>query len=410
MKINNSIKRNTIIGMVAALTFAFTLSSASATMIATEEPLAGINVPFFSFVRTEVETGVITPLTVGNVTFNGINTVPAETTPATDDLDEEEKIDEHVKLNLNYDRLGIANVDTYLNVRAKASTNSKVVGKLTKHAGCHIYKIKKGWAKIVSGKVNGYVKAEYLITDEKAEEMAMEVGKKVATVLTQGLRVRALPSTDASIYSVLSENEDFEIKREHLNSEWMEKFIKKNVKKKQVKKVKYDAMLNDLENWVCISVDSDYAFVSKEYVDISYKLNRAVRIGELATDGSGGVSSTRASLVEYAKQFLGNRYVYGGTSLTNGTDCSGFSMRVFERFGYGLPRTSGSQAASTRSISSSDARPGDLFFYGSGGRVNHVAIYIGSGMVIHASNPSSGIKISNAYYRSPVKIGRVIND
>jgi len=190
----------------------------------------------------------------------------------------------------------------------------------------------------------------------------------------------------------------------------MEKFIKKNVKKKQVKKVKYDAMLNDLENWVCISVDSDYAFVSKEYVDISYKLNRAVRIGELATDGSGGVSSTRASLVEYAKQFLGNRYVYGGTSLTNGTDCSGFSMRVFERFGYGLPRTSGSQAASTRSISSSDARPGDLFFYGSGGRVNHVAIYIGSGMVIHASNPSSGIKISNAYYRSPVKIGRVIND
>ena len=85
-------------------------------------------------------------------------------------------------------------------------------------------------------------------------------------------------------------------------------------------------------------------------------------------------------------------------------------MRVFEHFGYGLPRTSGSQASSTKSIKGSDARPGDLFFYGSGGHVNHVAIYIGSGMVIHASNPSSGIKISNAYYRSPVKIGRVISD
>ena len=240
--------------------------------------------------------------------------------------------------------------------------------------------------------------------------MAMKVGKKVATVLAQGLRVRALPSTDSAIYSVLSQDEDFVIHKEKLNQEWMDKFIKKHIKKAELKKVDYDSMIADFDNWVCISVDSDYAFVSKEYIEISYKLNRAVKIGELATDGSSGVSSTRASLVEYAKQFLGNRYVYGGTSLTNGTDCSGFSMRVFEHFGYGLPRTSGSQASSTKSIKGSDARPGDLFFYGSGGHVNHVAIYIGSGMVIHASNPSSGIKISNAYYRSPVKIGRVISD
>ena len=153
-----------------------------------------------------------------------------------------------------------------------------------------------------------------------------------------------------------------------------------------------------------------YAFVSKEYVEISFKLNRAVKVKELATDGSSGVSSTRASIVEYAKQFLGNKYVYGGTSLTNGTDCSGFTMSVFAHFGYGLPRTSGSQAAATSSIKSSEAQPGDLFFYSNGGRINHVALYIGGGMIIHASNPRSGIKISNAYYRSPAKIGRFLSN
>ncbi len=410
---NLGFKRVTAFGIAGVLAFSWGLTSVSASIVATEEPIAGINISLNKFVESEVEAGVITSVMDNNMNINDGSTgaIKDEATAETEDiLDEEEPIDEHVKLNLNYDRLGIAKVDTYLNVRSKPSTDSKIVGKLIKNAGCHIYKIKKGWAKIVSGKVNGYVKSEYLVTDEKAEEMAMEVGTKVATVLESGLRVRALPSTDSSIYSVLGKDEDFELYRENITEKWLEKFIDKHIKKKQLKKVKYDEMLGDLANWVCISVDNDYAFVSKEYVEISYKLNRAVLIGDLATDGSGGVSSTRASLVQYAKQFLGNRYVYGGTSLTNGTDCSGFTMSVFSHFGYGLPRTSGSQASATRSVSSSDVKPGDLFFYGSSGRVNHVAIYIGSGMVIHASNPRSGIKISNAYYRSPVKIGRIIND
>jgi uncharacterized protein YgiM (DUF1202 family) len=417
---NSIIKRVSALTICGAMIFTCGISSANTTMVASEESIAGFSMPLDRFVLAEVESGVIGPVaddTQAETNGPDNNILPSESTIVTTDVensddegDEDEPIDEHVKLNLNYDRLGIADVDNYLNVRAKASTNAKIVGKLTKHAGCHIYNIKKGWAKIVSGKVKGYVKAEYLVTDEEAESMAMKVGKKVATVLEEGLRVRALPSTDASIYSVLSKDEDFEIHKEKLNSEWLDKFIKKHVSKKQVKRVDMDTIGQDLDNWVCISVDNDYAFVAKEYVEISYKLNRAVKIGELATDGSSGVSSTRASIVEYAKQFLGNRYVYGGTSLTNGTDCSGFSMGVFAHFGIGLPRTSGSQAAASRGIKSSEAKPGDLFFYGGSGHVSHVAIYIGSGMVIHASNPRSGIKISNAYYRSPIKIGRVISD
>lgn len=421
------IKKITILSIAGALAFSWCITSVSAGMIATEKPLAGISLSLDRLVVAEVQAGAVMPLS-GSLAQQPQTDVQSQTdaqtadeapavdegadtaTPAVDDVDEKEEIDEHVKLNLNYDRLGIAKVDTYLNVRKKPSTDSKIVGKLIKHAGCHIYKVKKGWAKIVSGKVNGYVKAEYLVMDEEAEEMAMKVGSKMATVLTSGLRVRALPSTDAAIYDVLGQDEDFEVHREHIKKDWLDKFIKKHIKKKQIKKVDYDAMINDLDNWVCIAIDNDYAFVSKEYVEISYKLNRAVKVGEIATDGSSGVSSTRASIVEYAKQFLGNRYVYGGTSLTNGTDCSGFTMRVFQHFGYGLPRTAGSQAAAYSGIKSSDARPGDLFFYSNGGRIGHVAIYIGNGMIIHASNPRTGITISNAFYRSPAKIARVVRD
>ena len=115
-------------------------------------------------------------------------------------------------------------------------------------------------------------------------------------------------------------------------------------------------------------------------------------------------------MVEFAKQYLGNSYVYGGTSLTNGIDCSGFTMRIYQHFGYSIPRTSGAQAQASATINSSDARPGDLFFYGSNGHVSHVAMYIGNGLVIHASNRRTGIKISNAFYRTPIKVGRFVNN
>ena len=113
-------------------------------------------------------------------------------------------------------------------------------------------------------------------------------------------------------------------------------------------------------------------------------------------------------VVNYALKFVGGPYVYGGNSLTNGTDCSGFTMRIYEHFGYKIPRNSRAQAAFTKSVSSKDVKVGDLFFYGSNGYISHVALYIGNGQIIHASNRKDGIKISNAYYRKPIKIGRVI--
>ena len=324
---------------------------------------------------------------------------------------------EEVVLNIKYDRLGIADVDKSLNVRAKASESAKIIGKMATNSACNIEKVtKSGWAKIQSGGLDGYVKAEYLIMDEEAEELAFEVGKKIATVQTTTLNARFLPSTQSGKYTLIPVDEELEVVRENISEEYVSNFIEKHFTDKKTKSliadVDREAMKSELKDWICVSIDGEKVFVAKEFVKISYDLERAVSI-ETESDevnAKNGTSSVRLSMVSYAKQFLGNPYVYGGTSLTNGTDCSGFVMRIYEHFGYGLPRNSASQAAATRTISSSEAKPGDLFFYGYGSSVSHVAMYIGSGMVIHASTERTGIKISNAFYRTPIKVGRVIND
>ncbi len=132
--------------------------------------------------------------------------------------------------------------------------------------------------------------------------------------------------------------------------------------------------------------------------------------GGNSSNGSGDVigSGDGSAIASYALQFVGNPYVYGGTSLTNGTDCSGFTMSVFRKFGISLPRTSGSQSGVGRKISVSEARAGDLIFYARNGHVNHVALCIGGGRVVHASNPSVGITTSNIGYRTPYCARRVI--
>ena len=114
-------------------------------------------------------------------------------------------------------------------------------------------------------------------------------------------------------------------------------------------------------------------------------------------------TATRTAIVAYAKQFLGNPYVYGGTSLTDGADCSGFTMKIYEHFGISTGRTSRDQAANGKTISIDAVQPGDLLFYASGDYINHVAMYIGGGQIIHASTSKTGIIISTAYYRTPYK-------
>lgn len=119
------------------------------------------------------------------------------------------------------------------------------------------------------------------------------------------------------------------------------------------------------------------------------------------------IKKIRKKLVKFARQFEGNPYVYGGTSLTNGADCSGFVMSVFAEFGYELPRVADAQYASSEQKELADLQIGDLLFYGDYG-INHVALYIGKGKIIHASTAATGIKISDYDYANPVGVGNYI--
>lgn len=279
--------------------------------------------------------------------------------------------------NWGYTNLGIANVDNNLNVRAVAAEDGKLVGKLPKDAACEVLDSDDTWAHIKSGKVEGYVSLEYLLTGISAKRRAEELAVTMARVTTDSLKVRAEANTDSEVITLVPNGEELEVV--------------------------------DVEgDWVRVYLDDEEVFVSAEYVEVSSELATAITMTELFY--GQGVSDVRVDLCQYAKEFLGNPYVWGGTSLTKGADCSGFVLSVFKKYGVSLPHSSVAQAGSGTTIKVSEAQPGDLIFYGNGKSINHVAIYIGGGQVIHASNPKTGIRISNVSYRSPVKAVRVLYD
>lgn len=274
-----------------------------------------------------------------------------------------------------YTTLGVSNVTNYLNVREEPNESAKLVGKLPMNAGCEILEATNGWYKIQSGSVTGYVSGEYLLTGEAANQRALEAMTTVATVTADELRVRSQPNTDSEVIARIARGEELEV-------------------------------VAVSGGWVSLNITGTQAYVSAEFVTIHDTLPKGVTLKELSYDGS--VSNTVVDLIEYAKQFLGNPYVYGGSSLTNGTDCSGFTMRIFEHFGYDLNRSSASQVNNGTKVAISEIQPGDLLFYSYGGSIGHVAIYIGNGQIIHASTERTGIIISNAFYSNPTCAVRVI--
>lgn len=277
-----------------------------------------------------------------------------------------------------YTNLGIAHVDNHLNIREAPGEGSKLVGKLTKNAACEILDIdENGWAHIKSGKVEGYCSTEFLYTGDAAVEKGKEVASMIAIVNTQTLKVREQPNTDSIVITLIPQEEELEV-------------------------------VEVMENgWIKFLLDDEEAYVSGDFVDVEERLEKAVTLTELMY--GQGVSDVRVDLVQYAKQFIGNPYVWGGTSLTRGADCSGFTLSIFKKYGVSLPHHAASQAQLGRKVSLSEAQPGDLVFYAKNGRVNHVAIYIGNGQVIHASSPKTGIKISSVNYRTVASVRRFLS-
>lgn len=288
------------------------------------------------------------------------------------------------------ENVAIAKVNDYLNIRSGAGTGYGVVGYLPKNGMCQVLEVADGWAKIESGIVKGYVSTEYLYMGEEGYKKAESLASLMATVNAGTVNFRSEPSTasDDNVIASVSNGEALKV-------------IEETVVNKDDETVLWvKAYLDDLEG-----------YIAKKFVNVAYDWTRAVSMTSIiGADSQSGVSSLRASIIIEAKKHLGLRYVWGGMSLSAGADCSGFCLAVYKKCGIDitkLPRTSYDLASSSkgRKVSLSAAKPGDLVFYGdNSGHVNHVALYIGNGQIIHESGKAYGCKISNVNYRTVIKI------
>ena len=315
-------------------------------------------------------------------------------------LNEGRKLDLKAQAINQYDNLVIFKKSGYMNVRSTPENkgDDNVIGKLTSKAAGDIIETLDGWYKIKSGTVTGYIAAdpELIATGQEAKDLAMQNATQMAIITTDVLNVRVEPNTDSKIWTQIVKDERYPVVDQQ--DGW----------------VQIDLGSVDTEDGSQDGDEKAYISTRDNNVEVRYALNEAIKFtpakdssSGASSDGSGSSTkqSRRSQLVNYALQFVGNRYVWGGTSLTNGVDCSGFTMRVMEKFGVSLPHYSGSQAQMGKKVTSATMKPGDLIFYaGSNGKVNHVAIYIGNGRIVHAASRRSGIKISTWNYRTPKTI------
>lgn len=323
-------------------------------------------------------------------------------------VEEEERLaaEEAARDPENFSNLVIAQVTNYVNVRDLPSEEGEVVGKLYDDSVGEFLGEENGWYKISSGRVTGYVKGEYCVTGEDAIELAREVGTRMATVNTTTLKVRTEATTESSVLGLVPREEDL-------------------------------VVLEEVEGWVKVSIEEGEGYVSAEYVVLHTEFvtaeSRAEEEARLERERQARLAAQRAaqnanvsrpqssnttytvpnisgsnalgvSVAQYACQFVGNPYVYGGSSLTNGTDCSGFVMSVYKAFGVNLPHSSSADRSQGYAVEGglANAQPGDIICYS-----GHVGIYIGNGQIVHASTSRTGICISNASYRSVLAVRRI---
>lgn len=308
----------------------------------------------------------------------------------------------------SFRNLVIAQVTNYVNVRSMPSEKGEIIGKLYDDSVGTFLGEEDGWYQIQSGSVTGYVKGEFCVTGEDAVALAKEVGTRLATVNTTTLKVRKEPSLEAEVLGLVPIEEEL-------------------------------IVLDETEGWVKVDVEegvgwvsADYVILHTEFVKAESRAEEEARLAKEAEErrkaraaaaaaaprqqsqSSTAVKATVSAnadssemgvaVAEYALQFVGNPYVYGGTSLTNGADCSGFVMSVYANFGVSLPHSSASDRSQGSGVEGGlgNAQPGDLICYS-----GHVALYIGDGQIVHASNSRTGIIVSRADYRKILAIRRI---
>lgn len=305
-------------------------------------------------------------------------------------LDEARTLNLKAKVLNMYDNLGVSLASDYINVRSSPKEDgiNNIVGKFPGYAGCNILGEENGWYKIKSGAVTGYVRKDLIATGDTAQNLAVQHAQVMAIVNTESLNVRSEASTDSKAWTAVTSGQRYNV-------------------------------LNQLDGWVQLELDAgdddgedQGAFVSTRdnNVTVQYALQEAIEYYP-AVEAANAAMAFRNKIVNFSCQFVGNRYVWGGTSLTHGCDCSGFTQSVLKNFGISIPRVSRDQARTGTKVTSANMRPGDLIFYANrSGTINHVGMYIGNGQVVNAASTRSGIRIYRWNYRTPVAIRNVIGD
>lgn len=318
------------------------------------------------------------------------------------------------KVENPYDNMAVAKVDEYVNVRAAADENSEVLGKLYANGVATVLETLEGWYKVTSGTVTGYISAEYLVVGDEAT--CVSVQKRVATVTTpERLNLRKTASTSARVLVALPSGSKVEVTDE------------------------------SIEGWIGVTYKGKTGYISAQYASVettySYAESKEEEAARLAAEEAARRAEEEArrraeeaarveanrkqqyanaankkynppsgtggqAVVDYAMQFVGNPYVLGGSSLTNGIDCSNFVMRIYEAFGVSLPHNSYKLRSVGYEVSASEIKPGDIICY-----QGHVSIYAGNGKCVHASNRKDGIKVSPKWnYTHVITIRRIFDN
>lgn len=394
-------------GPVAGVSGVIASALEKETQDALESPTAGISSKLRDYVASAAQAEVQDVQTAEN-TDGTEDAQSAENAGGTESADTVEQADAAAvgadaaqeEQKSEYADIAIAQVDNYVNVRDAATEEGNVVGKLYNNSAATVEAEENGWYKITSGNVTGYVKSEFVVCGD--EELAKQVSRRVATVHTETLFVRTEPTTESEVLGMVPDQEELTVTDESVEG-WTKVSIEEGDGY-----VSNDYVSMSTEFVTAESKEEEEARLAKEEAEreaaaaaaekASSKQSESKSSKTSAPSGSGG-----SAVANYACQFIGNPYVYGGTSLTNGADCSGFVMSVYAAFGVGLPHSSSAMQGVGYGVSASEMQPGDIVCYS-----GHVAIYVGNNTIVHASTPESGIKYTSpANYRPIITVRRI---
>lgn len=314
-----------------------------------------------------------------------------------------------------YVNFAIADVDNYVNVRNQPSTEGDIVGKMYDGAVAQILAVdgaQDDWFQITSGNVEGYVKAEYFLYGDTAAAVIEEYVVKTVEVQADRLNVRPEPSTDAARIGYLEKGEKVKLLEDC--GEWLrvqyttqkEGYVASEYVVVQEGYIYAKTLTEEQEEAAARAIIEARGNVTEQ------KVSEALSNIEFPATVYTSNEELRKAIVNYALQYVGNRYVHGGSSLASGTDCSGFTCFIYADFGYSISRTPGGQLSSAgRSIDYSQIQPGDIICYSSNGGASctHVALYIGDGQIVHAANSRKGVIVGRADYSPIVGIKNVID-